>query len=256
MRYNKIYLRENGFPEKESMKQLLHFLYPPACPVCGEIILPRGRDVCAGCEEKLHTVHEPMCMKCGVTLHYWEEEYCPECRKHTHQFERCFAMWEYDKYMKASISRFKFQGRTEYTAFYVRHMTARYGMALQALCIDVIIPVPIHKYRRRERGFNQAELLAKELGRQLGVPVCTDYLLRVKKTKPQKELNAQERKKNLQQAFSCNRRREREAKKWKRILLVDDIYTTGSTFDACAATLASADSRKIYGICVCIGRRN
>ena len=189
------------------MKNLLHFLYPSACPVCGEIILPRRKDVCAGCEEKLHTVHEPLCMKCGARLQYWEEEYCLECKKIVHTFERNFAVWEYDTYMKASISRFKFQSKTEYTFFYVRHMVALYKSILQALRIDVIIPVPIHKQRRRERGFNQAELLAKELGKQLGLPVCTDYLLRVKKTKPQKELNAKERKKNLH--FLVTKKRKR-----------------------------------------------
>ena len=236
------------------MKKLLHFLYPPACPVCGEIILPRGNDVCAGCEEKLHAVHEPLCMKCGVMLQYWEKEYCPECKKTIHKFERNFAVWEYEKYMKASISRFKFQGKTEYTSFYVRHMATRYKNILQAFHIDVIIPVPIHEHRRRERGFNQAELLAKELGRQLCLPVCTDYLLRIKKTKPQKELNGQERKKNLQGAFACNKKRHKEAIAWKRILLVDDIYTTGSTLDACAVVLSLAGVQKIYGICVCIGK--
>ena len=238
------------------MKNLLHFLYPSACPVCGEIILPRGKDVCAGCEEKLHTVHEPLCMKCGVMLQYWEEEYCLDCKKTVHKFERSFAVWEYDTYMKASISRFKFQGKIEYTFFYVRHMVTLYRSILQALQIDIIIPVPIHKQRRRERGFNQAELLAKELGKQLGLPVCTDYLLRIKKTKPQKELNAKERKKNLQQAFSCNKKRKKEAMAWKRILLVDDIYTTGSTLDECATALSLYGTRKIYGICVCIGKRS
>ena len=208
------------------------------------------------CEEKLHTVHEPLCMKCGVMLQYWEEEYCPECKKTVHRFERNFAVWEYDGYMKASISRFKFQGKTEYTSFYVRHMVTLYKSILQILQIDVIIPVPIHKQRRRERGFNQAELLAKELGKQLRLPVCTDYLLRIKKTKPQKELSAKERKKNLQQAFSCNKKRKEEATAWKRILLVDDIYTTGSTLDACAIVLSLHGARKIYGICVCIGKRS
>ena len=135
-------------------------------------------------------------------------------------------------------------------------MVALYRSILQALQIDVIIPVPIYKQRRRERGFNQAELLAKELGKQLGLPVCTDYLLRIKKTKPQKELNAKERKKNLQQAFSCNKKRKKEAITWKRILLVDDIYTTGSTLDACATVLSLSGAKKVYGICVCIGKRS
>ena len=244
------------FLRRKYMKKLLHFLYPPACPVCAQIILPRGKDSCAGCEEKLHMVHEPLCMKCGVTLSYWEKEYCPECQKIVHKFERNFAVWEYDAYMKASIARFKFQGKTEYLSFYVRHMVARYKNILQTLQIDVIIPVPIHKHRCRERGFNQAELLAKELGRQLALPVCTDYLLRVKKTKPQKELNAEERKKNLHGAFACNKKRDKEAGTWKRILLVDDIYTTGSTLDACAIALSLSGNRKIYGICVCIGKKN
>ena len=115
---------------------------------------------------------------------------------------------------------------------------------------DALIPVPLHKSRMRKRGFNQAALVAERMGERLGIPVEEKLLIRVKKTNPQKELNDSARRENLKNAFQlCG-----NDVKLKRVVLIDDIYTTGSTLDAAAAALLAAGVEKVYFLSICIGR--
>lgn len=115
--------------------------------------------------------------------------------------------------------------------------------------IEAIIPIPLHKKRKRKRGYNQAELLAGELGNILGLPVYTDVLVRVRDTKPQKTLDDAERKNNLKEAFKTTE----NIVQLNYILVVDDIYTTGSTLDAAASALAKAGVAEVYTCCIGIG---
>ena len=117
---------------------------------------------------------------------------------------------------------------------------------------EVILPVPIHNYKRRQRGFNQAELVAKELSRILKVPVDTEYLMRVEKTTPQKELTRQQRKVNLRQAFAVRE----TGKYYEKVLLVDDIYTTGATIDAISEILRENQTKIIFFLTICVGRND
>ena len=114
---------------------------------------------------------------------------------------------------------------------------------------DVIIPVPIHISRLKMRGYNQAGLIAEALGRIIGIPIDEEALVRVIKTAPMKELSNRERVKNLQNAFQA----DEKVVRYKKVLIVDDIYTTGATFDACAAVLKQAGVREVYGISLCVG---
>ncbi len=117
---------------------------------------------------------------------------------------------------------------------------------------EALIPVPIHKSRMRKRGFNQAALVAERMGERLGIPVEKDILVRVKKTKAQKNLSDAERRENLKNAFQVSG----NELKLKRVVLVDDIYTTGSTLDAGASVLREAGAEKVYFLSICIGRGN
>ena len=116
------------------------------------------------------------------------------------------------------------------------------------MAVEAIVPVPIHSSRRRARGFNQAEVLAEILGDKLKIPVEPQMLTREKKTRPQKELSAAERLKNLSGAFAAGK----ECGRIKRVLLVDDIYTTGSTIEACARVLQSAGVETVYFAVICM----
>ena len=117
---------------------------------------------------------------------------------------------------------------------------------------QAFVPIPLHPSRRRKRGFNQAELLAKELSGRSGIPADAGLLMRVKKTRAQKELNDQERLTNLKDAFSVRKRKV----PYQNIILVDDIYTTGSTMDAAAKVLKENGAKNIYFVCICVGNGN
>ena len=188
-------------------------------------------------------------MKCGKPLMDARREYCRDCGKKSHAFTQGKAVFLYEKETKAALYRFKYQNKREYADVFAKEMAKRYGDWIKQKRIQAIVPVPLHKRRRKKRGFNQAEVLAKELGRELGIPVLTNLLIRVRDTRPQKELNEAERKNNLKRAFKISG----SIVQLNYILLLDDIYTTGSTLDAAAAALLAAGAREVYACCVGIG---
>ena len=121
---------------------------------------------------------------------------------------------------------------------------------LQQTKPQVIIPVPVHRKKKNRRGYNQAEVLAAAVSRGFSIPIRTDLVLRRKFTKAQKELNRKERKRNLKQAFYV----KDEVKNYRTVLIVDDIYTTGSTVNAIAEKLKSRGVQRVYFLVLCIGK--
>ena len=146
--------------------------------------------------------------------------------------------------------RFKYGNRREYAAFYGEMLVRLRGHIILSWKPDVIIPVPLHPARYRKRGYNQAELIARQIGKSLGIHVDEKTLVRSVNTAPQKELNDKERTKNTKNAFQVTH----NIVKYKRVLLVDDIYTTGATLDACSDALTNAGAAQVYFAAVCIGR--
>lgn len=228
---------------------LLDLIYPRRCPICDRITGEKYR-ICPECRKKIRWIEEPACMKCGKPLSDGRREFCPDCEQKKHHFIQGKTLWVYEKNVTESMYRFKYQNKREYGSVYAAELAEKYGDWIRKQKIQAIIPVPLHKKRRRKRGYNQAEILAKELGRILDIPVHTDLLVRVRNTKPQKELNAAERKNNLKKAFKTTK----SSVQLQYILIVDDIYTTGSTLDAAAAALAEAGVSEVYTCCVSMGR--
>ena len=152
--------------------------------------------------------------------------------------------------MKQSIHRFKYDNKREYADFYIEEILKHYGTWIESLQVDAIIPVPLHRSKQRSRGFNQAELLAKGIGKALQIPVEAKVVERYRKTKVQNVLNDTERKNNVKKAFKI----AGNVVKLKKVLLVDDIYTTGSTIDAIAEVLKTAGVEQVYFCCLCAGR--
>ena len=226
----------------------MDLIYPRRCPICDGIV--GGGLICEPCRLRLNPVREPLCKKCGKPLSTREAEYCPDCARKKHLYTRGRAALEYDSLMRESIGRFKYKNRREYADFYVQELLHTCKETVKAWNVDLLLPIPLHKSRRRMRGFNQAELIARKLGQELGISVSTDLLLRTKRTTAQKELNDQERKANLKNAFQVAKNNI-EAKK---ILLIDDIYTTGSTIDAASAVLLEHGAEKVYFLSISIGR--
>ena len=131
-------------------------------------------------------------------------------------------------------------------------MGRRFGRVVREWKAEALVPVPVHPSRRRTRGFNQAEELARRLSREWGILVDADLLIRDRKTMPQRDLNPAERLKNLQKAFQINPARAGKDM-WNRVALVDDIYTTGSTMEACSRVLREAGVKEVYFLAICIG---
>ena len=237
----------------EFKEYCLDFLYPRRCAICGQIASPKGNLVCVQCAPRLRPIEEPKCKCCGKAIENMEQEYCSDCKKRTYYFEYGFALWNYDKVMRKSIADFKYHHRREYAEFYGEQFVEKYGQQLLALQLDAIIPVPVHWTRYIERGYNQAQVVAEQIGSRTGIPVLGDVLLRKKRTVAQKNLNDKERFRNLEHAFSVTDKWKNSGEILKRVLLIDDIYTTGSTLSMCAKVLRQAGITEVYFGVLCIG---
>lgn len=231
----------------------VQLLFPRRCPVCDGIVTPFGEKICLGCMKKLRYIAPPRCLRCGKRLEDAGAEYCRDCGRKTHYFVRGRALYEYES-VAASIYRFKYGGRREYADFFGEELAECLGDFLREVRPDALIPVPVHKSRLRKRGFNQSELLAKALGRRAGIPVRTDCIRRVKKTVPLKLLNPEERQNNLKKAFHIAGNDVKLREMPARVMIVDDIYTTGSTIDEMARVLLEAGVREVYFVTLACGR--
>lgn len=234
---------------------LLHLLYPARCPVCFEIVQPKGHLICNMCKNKVQYIKEPRCKKCSKPVEQEEQEYCTDCSQRVYHFVQGYSLWVYDDIMKQSIAAFKYRNKREYANYYLTELLAHYGMQVKRLAPDAIVPIPIHWSKHMERGYNQADILAKGIGRALDIPVLSHLLIRDKRTLPQKKLTDKERLQNLREAFHYNKVVEKKSKcHLRRILLIDDIYTTGSTIEACSHMLINQGIEEIYFITLCIGK--
>ncbi len=235
---------------KEFNRQLCDLLFPPRCPVCDRVMASgeRKKGTCGECRVLLKPISEPRCLKCGARLESEEEEYCRSCRGRKHYYERGLALYDYAS-VRSSLYRFKYSGRREYADFFGREMARRLGPAVREWGAQAIVPVPMHPARERSRGYNQAAELAKVMGRALKLPVEDKLIRRVKKTRPMKLLGAKERQINLKNAFIMSQ----DVVQLDTIIVVDDIYTTGSTIDAMAKLLKASGIGKVYFVTLSIG---
>ena len=229
-------------------------LFPRRCPVCGDIVQPEGALICRACVGKLSPVTQPTCRRCGKEVFGEHMEYCFDCTRHPRSFDSVAALFNYNEAAQASMAAIKYKNRREYLDFYAAAMDYRFRTTVENWHADLLIPVPVHPSRRRSRGFNQAEELAVRLGRCWNIPVDPELLIRNKKTAPQRKLDPAERLRNLQQAFAIAPRRERMGGAMPHcVILVDDIYTTGSTLEACTRVLRTAGIQEVHGVVICIG---
>ncbi|MCD8348427.1 MAG: double zinc ribbon domain-containing protein [Lachnospiraceae bacterium] len=205
--------------------------------------------VCEDCRGKLPWVSEPACMKCGKPVGSPEREFCEDCERTLHLFDQGRAAFTYSGSMRKSVYRMKFQNRRDYLDFYAEAMVYAGERHLCFWRPEVIVPVPMHWKKRAARGYNQSELLAVRISRLTGIP-CERKLLRcVRYTGDQKELGRNERLRNLRGSFEvCSPNR------LNRILLVDDVYTTGSTMDEAARALRAAGARQLFFLVLCTGK--
>lgn len=228
-------------------KKILKMLYPDTCVFCGEIC---ESGICESCRQKVKEIQEPLCKKCGKPIQSEEAEFCYDCQNTEFHYEQGRSLWLHEKPAANAIYAFKYKNRRVYGEVFAKEMAKKFQALVREWEIDLIIPVPIHKKRRRKRGYNQAEILAKELGRIWGIPVDCSLVVRNKETAPQKELGQGNRKRNLRKAFSLTRSISED----RTILIVDDIYTTGSTINSMAQLLKKEGNEKIYFLTISIGQ--
>lgn len=194
-------------------------------------------------------IEEPRCKKCGKPIRQKEAEFCYDCEREDLCYEQGRSLWIHKMPVSSSIYAFKYKNRRVYGEVYGREMAKTFRKIIRLWEIDVIVPVPLHRKKQKKRGYNQAEILAKEIGFRVGIPVDTTLIERKKNTVPQKEFTRKERKKNLKNAFEVTGKVE-----GKRVLIIDDIYTTGSTIDSISILLKKAGAEKTYFLTISIGQ--
>jgi ComF family protein len=234
-------------------KTAISIVYPQRCPVCDGVvgIFAGDRLIHEECRKKIGFITGNTCMKCGKPLSGKDSEleYCLDCRRMNHVFDRGFGAFEY-RSISGSIYRFKYMGRQEYAEFYAREIASRYGKRIKRLGVEAIVPVPMFREKERKRGYNQAEVLAAGLSEKLGIPLEKNLIKRTVDTLPMKQLDARGRRINLKKAFNISR----NDVKFKCILIIDDIYTTGSTIDEIAHEFRIAGVQRIYFLTLAIGQ--
>lgn len=227
---------------------IINLLYPRRCPICEEIIVKKDK-ICEKCKKEILYLKEPRCKKCSKEMESGEIEYCYDCTNTNHFFNKGIATFKHDNNFKKSIYNFKYKNKREYADFYTEAIIKNYKEMIGSWNAEVLIPIPLFASKKVQRGFNQAEILAYKLSVELKIPVDSKLLQRNRNTNPQKELNRIQRVKNVEKAFNLSNK----IVQYRKIILIDDIYTTGATLDSCAKILREAGVKYIYFVTISIG---
>lgn len=215
----------------------LDLVFPQRCTGCGKT----GSYICASCYRTLSFIMPPVCPLCGRPRS--GGLLCPDCIR-----------WQAN--INGIRSPFRFEGVIQQAIYSLKYRNLRAIAPLLASMLhgyltrnplpgDVLVPVPLHKARLRERGYNQSALVAKELGKLTGLPVDDNCLVKFRKSSPQaKTASVEERKANVAHAFACRSNRLLD----KKVILVDDVSTSGATLDSCAGVLKEAGAKSVWGL--------
>lgn len=222
------------------------------CICCGSMIDgTRPYGLCDKCMEKIHWINGNICDKCGKALQdTYRGKVCYDCMVREHEFKKGYSCMTYGFYERKLLLDFKYGGKG--------YIGKKLGdilydrISCEGLSADIIIPVPVHKKRERARGYNQAEIMAGRLSELSGIPWRKDVLLRNRETSLLRSMSPVERENELHGAFGVSEKR-RKIIEGKSLLLLDDIYTTGSTVDACSKILLDHGAGEIYILTVASG---
>ncbi|MFA5388368.1 MAG: ComF family protein [Candidatus Omnitrophota bacterium] len=218
------------------LKTVVNLLYPVLCRVCGGRTDKYNRNVCPACAKSIKERLPPFCARCGRRLEGDPEQVnvCADCKKDEPYFDRAWSAFHYDGPLKGLIHDFKYRKITSLSSDFTTLMAGfmkKYGVGRKC---GMILPVPMSPARLFEREINHSGILARKLGKEMRIPYYGNTLRKIKDTLPQSKLKRQERVKNLRSSFSL---KSGSSVRGKNILLVDDLFTTGSTVNECSRLL-------------------
>ncbi len=224
---------------KQLTGDLIDFIFPPVCANCGKI----GVLLCDSCITSLPTVYEPVCPICGRPLKKSGPQ-CGRCQESPLSLDQIRAAVLFAGSVPNIIHQLKYNGMFALAEPLAEIMASSWHRWRQP--VDIVVPIPLHPKRERARGYNQSELLSRHLCRMLDLPEEQQALKRIRNTHPQIELSAEDRAANVTGAFVADRRRV----EGRKILLIDDVCTTGSTLSEAAKSLLEAGAASVSGYCM------
>jgi len=232
-------------------RPIIDYALPPRCPACG-VIVSDSLAFCADCWGSIDFIGDPLCATCGLELPYaaiGDEVRCGGCLAEEPPFDRARAVMRYGEVGKTIAHRLKYSRRVSLARVMAAHMArliaAGEGAGQRAA---ILLPVPLHRWRIWSRGFNQAALIAGHMAKRSGVPMRTDLIRRTVNTPPLHSLGPGARRKAVRGAFALSPG-ARETIRGKTIILIDDIWTTGSTASACARLLKAGGAARVEILC-------
>jgi ComF family protein len=217
-------------------RSFLDLLYPPRCVGCGY----HESWFCATCLASVDLLRPPICARCGQSVS--KGRLCPSCSKVTPQIDAIRSVVYFTGSLREAIHHFKYRN-LQALAYPLGGLLVDYWRS-NPLPADLLAAVPLHSRREQERGYNQARLLAEVVGRAVGLPVLKGGFWRRRETQPQVDLTGAERKANVYGAFVC----ESEQVAGRRVVLIDDVCTTGATLEACSVALQRAGAASVWGL--------
>ena len=215
----------------------LNLLFPQWCVGCGK----EGDFICYSCRQSLPRIMPPLCPRCGRPQP--SGILCPSCVSWQAEIDGIRSPFRFDGVMRQAIHQLKYRNLRALAQPLAKLLNDYLGT--NPMPGEVLVPVPLHHKRLRERGYNQSSLLTKELGKLINLPVVDDCLIRLRHAPPQARTSTvDERQSNVAGAFTCRDRRLQD----KQVLLIDDVSTSGATLDACAAALKAGGATSVWGL--------
>lgn len=223
----------------------LAFVYPEICQICGESrATPPEGYVCGRCRAQVQFIEAPMCERCGRPFQgdLTQTFECAQCQESQLHFSFARSAAVARSTLLEAIHAYKYRAGLWLEPFLTQILISRALPQLANAGWDLIVPVPLHPTKQRERGFNQSAQLAKHLARELGLPFCDHVLRRIVPTQTQTRLTREERHRNMRNAFAGI---SGEQIQGRRVIIVDDVFTTGATTSACAGALIKAGAAEV-----------